>query len=87
MRWTGWLRWTQRRRTRRAAEAMAAAEAAQEAERRAARQRLLDVARRNAGPGWQHGSTVPLPVLNRPLMTPGQAWRQRRPTLTARADV
>jgi type II secretory pathway pseudopilin PulG len=78
MRWTSWLRWTQGRHTRRAAKALAAAEAAQEAERLAARQRLLDIARRNAGPGWQHESTVPLPVLNRPLMTPGQAWRGNR---------
>jgi hypothetical protein len=57
------------------AAALAAAEAAQEHERRAARQRLLDAARRNAGPEWQNERTVPLPVLNRPLMTPGQAWR------------
>lgn len=59
----------------RAAQARAAAEAAQEAERCAARRRLLEAARRNAGPEWHNAATKPLPVLDRSLMTPAQAWR------------
>jgi hypothetical protein len=54
------------------------AEQIQENERRAARQRLLDAARRrNAGPGW-NTKTQPLPFTNRPLLTPGQAHRTLR---------
>jgi hypothetical protein len=42
-----------------------------------ASQRLTDAARRNSGSRWQTESTVPLPILNRPLMTPGQRWRSK----------
>jgi hypothetical protein len=55
----------------------ALAEEIQENERRAARRRLLDAARRrNAGPAW-NAATQPLPWSNRPLLTPGQAHRTR----------
>ncbi len=60
---------------RRAAWIEAAAEAAQEAERQAARKRLIDAARRNGGREWHEAPTRPLPVVDRPLMTPAQIWR------------
>jgi hypothetical protein len=53
------------------------AEQIQENERRDARRRLLEAARRhNTGPAW-NAVTQPLPVTQRPLMTPGQAHRTR----------
>ncbi len=73
MRRPRWLHWIRERKTRRAA-ALAAAQAAQDAAHRAAVQRIL-AARRNEGPRWDREATVPLPLLNRPLMTPAQRWR------------
>lgn len=68
----GWQQgWRRHHRQQHAREAAAAAEAAEEAERAAARARLLDLARTSAN--W-HSPTVPLPT-DRPLLTPGQAWR------------
>jgi hypothetical protein len=62
----------------------AIAEQIQENERRAARQRILEAARRrNAGSNWPgdkagwNAVTRPLPHVDRPLMTPGQAHRTR----------
>lgn len=67
--------WVPRRRRERAARRAAeAAQAVQDAEHRAARQRLLDVARGNEGPAW-NGPTRPLPRDDRPLMTRAQMWR------------
>jgi hypothetical protein len=55
----------------------AIAEQIQESERRAARQRLLDAARRrNVGTGW-NATTQPLPFTHRPLMNPAAPHRQR----------
>ncbi|HEX8630401.1 MAG TPA: hypothetical protein VF755_19750 [Catenuloplanes sp.] len=64
-----------RRRARIKHRAAETAQAAQLAEHRAAQQRLLDLARGNAGPDWD-GPTTPLPnVTERPLMTPAQRFR------------
>ncbi len=73
MEWT--LPWTRRRIRRANAAARRAAEQAQEAEREAARQRLLDLART---PARWHTSTMPLPTVGRPLMTPAAEWRSSR---------
>jgi hypothetical protein len=71
------LPWMRRRRTRVQQRLAALAEQIQENERRAARQRLLEAARRrNTGPAW-NAATLPLPITNRPLLTPGQAHRTR----------
>ena len=46
--------------------------------RDAARQRLIEAARGNPGPGWRTQRTALLPQVNRPLMTPGAEHRTRR---------
>ncbi len=85
MPWTP--RWVRRRRARTQQRLAALAEEIQEHERRAARQRLLDAARRrNAGPRWDAGNAGPawnaptraLPYTSGPLLTPGQAHRTRQ---------
>jgi hypothetical protein len=60
--------------TRRHRAARAAAHAAEAAEQAAARQRILDYARRDRCPEW-NADTTALPTIDRPLLTPGQAWR------------
>ncbi|HEX8627237.1 MAG TPA: hypothetical protein VF755_03590 [Catenuloplanes sp.] len=79
MTWTGLLSFIRcrgrrrcRRRGRQAAEA--AAQALQVTAHLAARQRILDLARRNDGPVW-NAPTMPLPAVDRPLMTPAQRFR------------
>jgi hypothetical protein len=70
-----WLPWVRRRARRAVAQALAEAQAAQEREHQEAVQRILTAGRRrNEGPEWLH-ATMPLPTLNRPLMTPAQKWR------------
>jgi hypothetical protein len=64
MRWPTWLRRTGRHR---APDLAAAAEAGEQA---AARQRVLDLARRDRWPGWNAPTAA-----YRPLMTRGQAAR------------
>lgn len=71
-----WLSWWRHGRLVRARLQVVAGEVAQEAERRAARQRLLDLARRNTGPVW-NAPTRAIPTNGRPLLTPGQAHRSR----------
>jgi hypothetical protein len=66
------MKWPSFARRRRAA--CAAAEAAQAAEQAAARQRILDCARRDRWPGW-NADIMALPTIDRPLLTPGQYWR------------
>jgi hypothetical protein len=61
----------------RAKRAQAVADAAQQAESRAAIARILADARRNRRSDWNAG-TIPLPMVNRPLMTPGGQHRTRR---------
>jgi hypothetical protein len=72
----GWLPWVRRRRLARE-RALAAAEAAQRAATKAAIRRIIEEGHRNERPGWD-ARTMPLPQLNRVLMTPAAEHRTRR---------
>lgn len=72
-----WLPWVRRRHARDAA--LAAAEAAERAAHAEARRRIIEGAQGNVGPAWWRAQrTVPLPTVDRPLMTPAAEHRTRR---------